>query len=236
MAFKVPGHDIGKRMHGMQSLLWQITAFLPVFLASPTMYAGMILVLASPHARQRAFAATVGCTLTVIILGLVAVNGEAAATTPEPPSTKSGVIDIVIGVMLLLLAAWNIFSRKERKSRFRPRNPSSMKPKLIRFAVFGIILTLFNPTSLTAFIAAGKLTIDSGLSETQKSVAMVIAGVYYALPFLMPLVLSLIAPGYSDRFLAFAQKLLAKYGRYVIFVILVLLGGNLIRKGLDILL
>lgn len=111
-----------------------------------------------------------------------------------------------------------------------------MKPKLIRFAVFGIILTLFNPTSLTAFIAAGKLTIDSGLSETQKSVAMAIAGVYYALPFLMPLVLSLIAPGYSDRFLAFAQKLLAKYGRYVIFVILVLLGGNLIRKGLDILL
>ncbi len=220
----------------MQGLLWQITAFLPVFLASPTMYAGMIMILASPHARQRAFAATVGCALTVIVLGLVAVNGEAAATTPEPPSTASGVIDLFIGVALLLLAARNILGGKERKSRFKPRNPGSVKLRLVRFTIFGIILTIVNPTSLTAFIAAGKLTIDSGLSDSQKSAAMIIAGFYYTLPFLIPLVLSLIAPKYSDRFLAFAQKLLARYGRYVIFVILVLLGGNLIKKGLDILL
>ena len=220
----------------MSSLLGQITAFLPVFLASPTMYAGMVIILASTHARQRAFAATVGCLLTVTALGLVAVNSEAAVTTPEPPSTASGVIDLVIGAALLLLAARNIFGRKRTKSRFKPRNPKSAKPKLIRFAIFGIILTIANPTSLTVFIAAGKLTVDSGLSDSQKSVAMLLAGFYYALPFLIPLVLSLIAPRYSERFLQFAQRMLAKYGRYIMFIILLALGGNLIRKGLEILL
>lgn len=220
----------------MSSLLWQVTAFLPVFLASPVMYAGMVLILASPHARQRAAAATAGCLITVIVLGLVAVNAEAAATSPEPPSTTSGVVDIVIGAALLLLAARNIFGKKKKKSRFRPRNRRSAKPRLLAFAAFGIILTIANPTSLTAFIAAGKLTVDSGLSETEKSLAMTLAGFYYTLPFLMPLVLSLIAPGYSRRFLDFTQRMLAKYGRYVIGVILLLLAADLIKKGLDILL
>ena len=221
----------------MSSLLAQITSFLPIFLASPTMYAGMILIMSSTgHTRTRVFAAWVGAALTIAVLGAIAVSlGGAAA---RKPSTASGIIDLVLGTALILLVAWVIFRKKpkpEDQKQARPPEDPAAGPKFFKYAFYGVLLVVTNPTSLTAYFASAKLTVDSGLPASQQAAAVILAGLYFTLPVTIPLLLLLFAPALCRAFLNVAQNILARYGRYIVVVFLVAVGLNMIVKGVNIL-
>ena len=218
----------------MLQLLSQISAFLPAYLASPTMYAGMLLVLASNHPRERALAAWIGSVATAIVIGVVAVTGASAAGA-RTPGTLSGVIDVALGALLVALAIRRIFREQKETVKGRRFDFSSTEPQLLRFTVLGLLLTVTNPTSLGSFLAAAKLTVDSGLGFWQESLAMALGVFYVALPVLIPLVLVLLAPRSSRRLLKAFNDALQKYGKYIIIAIILLLGAYLIHKGIDIL-
>ncbi|MFA6002197.1 MAG: GAP family protein [Thermoleophilia bacterium] len=222
----------------MTSLLSQITAFLPIFLASPTMYAGMVLIMSSTrHTRLRVFAALVGCVLAVIVIGVLAVGAGGAATDPKEPTSLSGIINLILGFALILLSVRVLMkkSKSGKVKKTRPVEDASARPKLVKFAGYGILLVVTNPTSLTAYLASAKLTVDSGLEATQQLIAMSVAALYFSLPILIPLILLLVAPTVCRKFLNLAERILDKYGRYIIAVLLVIVGLNMIQRGLDIL-
>lgn len=201
------------------------------------MYAGILIILSSPaHPRTRAFAALVGSVFIVTVIGLLAVEAGSAATDPRQPSNLSGVINLVLGILLLYLAINRFFkkqdSNKERKPRFEN---SSTRPQFIKYIGLGIVLTVVNPTSLASFLTAAKLTVDSDLGSASELIAMIVAGFYYTLPILLPLALAIIAPALSRRFLEAVDRLLNKYGRYIMTVFLVLIGLKLIQKAMEIL-
>lgn len=222
----------------MTSLLSQITAFLPIFLASPTMYAGIVLIMSSPrHTRLRVFAALVGAVAAIIIIGVLAVGAGGAVTDPKEPTSLSGIINLILGFALILLSV-RVFLKKrdpEKKKKTRPVEDASARPQLLKYAGYGILLVVTNPTSLTAYVASAKLTVDSGLEFTEQLIAMSVAALYFTLPILIPFVLLLVAPAVCRKFLDFADRILEKYGRYIIAVLLVAVGINMLQRGLDIL-
>ncbi len=223
----------------MASLPSQITAFLPIFLASPTMYAGMVLIMSSPnYTKLRVFAAWVGSAIAVLVIGVLAISLGGAATDPKEPTTISGIINLVLGIALILLTIWVLFRKKpkpEDEKKAKPPEDPAAGPKLFKYAFYGILLVVTNPTSLASYIASAKLTVDSGLETGQQVIAMSIAGIYFTLPVLIPLVLLLIAPAACRKFLDLADRILDKYGRYIVAVVLIIVGANMVQKGWSIL-
>lgn len=220
----------------MGTLLSQITAFLPIFLASPTMYAGMLLILSSPiHPRTRAFAALLGSVVVAIVVGALAISAGGASEAVREPSDTSATINIILGILLIFLGIKNLVKGpREKKSKKQKSADAATGLRFAKYLGLGIILTVTNPTSMASLIASAKLTLDSGLESTQQLLAMCLAAFYVTLPFLIPLVLALVAPGLSRKFLNGVDNILKKYSRYIIAGILLLLGLYLIKKGVDI--
>lgn len=223
----------------MTELLSQISAFLPIFLASPSVYAGVLLILSSQHyPRGRAFAAWAGSALIAIVIGILAVSAGNAATDPRQPSALSGAINLVLGAVLFFFGIWRLVRMPKKKSSQEEKTGArapSPEPHLLKYMSIGILLTVTNGTSLASYLAAAKLTVDSGLERVEQAIAMAVAALYYTLPLLWPLLLALVAPQASSRFLLAADRIIKRYGRYIMGVILILLGIYLAKKGLDIL-
>lgn len=202
------------------------------------MYAGMVLIMSSPaHPRLRVFAVWTGAAAAVAVIGVVAVSAGGAATDPREPSSLSGIINLVLGLTLLLLAVRVLLKKSKRKQekKIRPAEDANAGLRFLRYAFYGILLVVTNPTSLASYLASAKLTVDAGLASTQQLAAMTVAGLYFTLPVLIPLVLLLLAPAACRRFLDLANRLLDRYGRYIIAVMLVAVGANMLKRALDIL-
>ncbi|MDP1809197.1 MAG: GAP family protein [Actinomycetota bacterium] len=222
----------------MASLLSQIAAFLPVFLASPTMYAGMLVILTSPNRpKAQAAAAWVGSVLTLIVIGFVAVGAGGAATSPRQPTTLSGTIDVILGVLLIFFGLKRALKKPEPGPKPEPKpkaEPASAAPKFTKSMGLGIMLTIVNPTSMVAYLAAAKIIADSKVAALDQAVAMAVAGLFYSSPILLPLLLTLLSPNLSERFLAGADHVFKTYGKYIVAAILILFGLSLVSKGLKI--
>lgn len=197
------------------------------------MLGGILLILSSHnHPKARAIAASVGCVVTVIAIGVLAVSAGNAVIDPQNPSTLSGVIDLTLGGILILFGVWRFFHMPRRKQKPKARTPSP-KPQMLKYVGVGFLLTVTNSTSLAALLTAAKLTVDSGLEAAQQTAAMGVAMLYFTIPFLGPLLLSAVAPDVSARYLSALDSFIRKYGRYILGVILILIGIYLGRKGLD---
>lgn len=221
----------------MGTLLSQITAFLPIFLASPTMYAGMLLILTSPvHPRTRAFAAFLGSVAVAVIVGGLAVSAGGASESVREPSDLSAAINIILGIVLILLGIKNLVKgpREKKPKKEKSADTAATGLRFGKYLGLGAILTVTNPTSMASLIASSKLVVDSGLETAQQFTAMFLAAFYVTLPFLIPLVLALVAPDLSTRFLNGVDHILKKYSRYIIAGLLLILGLYLIKKGVDI--
>ncbi|MBI5869610.1 MAG: GAP family protein [Actinobacteria bacterium] len=221
----------------MGTLLSQITAFLPIFLASPTMYAGMLLILNSPiHPRTRAFAAFLGSVVVAIVVGGLAFSAGGASEAVREPGDSSAVINIILGILLIFLGIKNLVRgpREKKPKKDKSTDAAATGLRFAKYLGIGAILTVTNPTSMASLIASSKLVLDSGLESTQQIMAMAVAAFYVTLPFLIPLALALVAPDLSTKFLNGVDNILKKYSRYIIAGILMLLGLYLIKKGVDI--
>jgi len=221
----------------MTQLLVQITSFLPIFLASPTMYAGMLLVMRDEEQfRSRAFWAYIGCALTVAAIGIIILLVGGATPQVKEPTTLSGVINIALGVLLFIAGVRRYFRKPEpgKEKKKKERKPSAGESHL-KFVGVGFLLTVTNPTSLASFLASIKLTIDSGLEISQQFIALSVAWFYFTLPILIPLLLAVFVPAASAKFLNIADHILKKYGRYIVLVFIFALAIYLVKKGIDIL-
>lgn len=174
----------------MSSLLAQISSFLPIFLASPTVYAGMILIMSSTnYTRLRVFAALVGSSAAIIVIGVIAITAGGAVTKPEEPSAVSGIINLALAAALILLVIWVLFRKKPKprdQKKARPPEDPAAGPKFLKYVFYGILLVVTNPTSLASYFSSAKLTLDSELEAGQQAIAMLVAGFYFCLTVLIP--------------------------------------------------
>jgi threonine/homoserine/homoserine lactone efflux protein len=196
----------------------------------------VILMLFSDRARDNSLAFLTGWTLAVAAgcAAVVAIAGTQDLTSGDEPSTLSSWIKLVLGVLLVLVAA------KQWVSRPAPGDDPPMPGWMERIdglepgAALGlsILLAVVNPKNLLLIIGAGVAIAQAELSDGENIVAALvftaIAACSVAIPTFAYLVLGIRAKPALDRMRAW----LSANNTAVMAVLLLVLGVSLFGKGL----
>jgi threonine/homoserine/homoserine lactone efflux protein len=177
-----------------------------------------------------------GWLLGIVVAVVVFTLLSAIIPASDPDATKPvvGIVEIVLGVLLLLLAL--------RQWRGRPRNgataslPAWMNAidsmTSVRALLLGFILSAVNPKNLlmavSAGLAIGSASLDVGRSAVVIVVFVVVACCTVALPVLAYLVAADRMRGPLDRL----REWLSQNNAVIMAVLLVVIGFVMVGKGI----
>lgn len=213
---------------------------LPVAIAvavSPVPVAALILMLFTPRASSNGPAFLAGWVLGLVVVGAIVLLAGDVATDDTGESTTSGVVKLVFGLLLLLLALRSWASRPREGDE--PKTPSWMAA-IDQFGAgksLGIaaLLSGVNPKNLALTVAAAASIAAGGLSTGGEigafAVFVAIASVTVAAPVLVFLTLGeRVQPGLERL-----KEWLIANNSAVMTVLLVILGAKLLGDGIRIL-
>lgn len=221
----------------MLELLGEILPYALTIAISPVPIIAVILMLMSPRPRALGLAYLVGW-----LLGIVVATGAftlLAGVLPEAedssaPKPVAVIIQIVLGVLLLLLAV--------KQWRSRPKNGAeaelpkwmqginSMKPGV--GLGLGFALEAVNPKNLLVAVAAGLAIGQRPFSTGATVVALLVFTLIAALTVLISVLLLLLMPAKAAEILEQIKAWLTANNTAIMMVLFVVLGGQLLGKGL----
>src|ERR1700684_4148981 len=164
---------------------------------SPIPIIAVVLMLTSQKARVNGPLFVLGWLVGLGVVGAIvlAVAGPAGASKPGSPATWVSWVKIVLGVLLLLVAARQFRSRP--RDGEEPHMPKRMAPidKPAPAAAFGLaaVLSGANPKNLLLAVAGAAAIAQTGIPGGQQAVAYLIfavigtlgvgvpVGIYFAL-------------------------------------------------------
>ncbi len=207
---------------------------------SPLPIVAVILMLFTPRARANGLAFLAGWTGGLLVVGgilLVLSDATDAASDDGGESTLSGVVKLLLGVGLVLLAV--------RSWRARP--PDGVEPELPKWMsaldtftaprslAVGAALSSVNPKNL-ALLLAGIATISgSGLSGGEEAAVLVVFVGIASLSIVIPVGTYFALGDRAEATLTPAKDWLARNNAAVMAVILVIFGAKLLGDGIRIL-
>ena len=152
----------------MGDAIGQVLPFAVVVALSPIPIIGVVLMLGTPRARSNGPAFILGWLLGLTVVGaivLVVASGADASESGQPASWV-GVLKLVLGVVLLLLAV--------KQWRGRPRGDADAAlPGWMRTIdhftpgralAMGVALSVINPKNLVLTIGAATAIAQTGIS------------------------------------------------------------------------
>lgn len=203
---------------------------------SPIPIIAAILMLLSPKARVTSVGFLLGWVAGIVVavtvftvLSSVLPGGETDASNPV-----KGVIQLVLGALLLLLALrqW----RARPKAGEEPALPKWMRAiDQVTFAKalgLGFLLSAVNPKNLLLAAAAGTDIGSAGIDTGSIVVAIAVFTLVAASTILIPVVGYLVAAEKLKAPLAALRGWLAKENAVIMAVLLLVIGVNLIGKGI----
>lgn len=216
-----------------------IGGILPVALGiaiSPIPIIAAILMLLSPKARSTSIGFLLGWVLGIVVAVVVFTLLSAILPTDDPSVTHPivGIVQLVLGVLLLLLAV--------RRWRGRPKKGDS--PKLPgwmsaidamtawRAFILAFLLAAVNPKNLMMAVSAG-LTVGAGALPAWQTVIAIVVFVVIAGCTVMGPVLAYLAAAERMRGpLDGLRDWLTHNNAIIMSVLLLVLGVTVIGKGL----
>ena len=195
---------------------------------SPAPLIELILVLFSRRRVPNAIAfvlVLIVMTAAALLLGMA--GQQAASGSGGGTSRGAGIALLVLGVLLLLLAARNWRTRSDTSEPKVFSTISGMGPAAAGFLAFGAVFV--NPKNLVLLLAAGQ---SIGASDSG-SKALVVAGfvVIATLPYTAAAGYALLGGEAASARLDRARAWLVEHNRLIMAVVLGLLGLVLIAKG-----
>lgn len=203
---------------------------------SPIPIIAAILMLLSPRARVTSVGFLLGWVAGIVIAVTVftLLSSVLPAGDDDDSNPVRGVVQLVLGVLLLLLALrqW----RGRPKGDKEPALPKWMQAiDQVTFAKalgLGFLLSALNPKNLLLAAAAGT---DIGTADLDTGSIVVVIAVFSliaASTILVPVVGYLIAADRLKAPLAALRGWLAKENAVIMAVLLLVIGANLIGKGI----
>ena len=164
---------------------------------------------------------------------LIIFSGKAIFDLRAPKAVSAG-IDIVIGILLIGVGIFEVKGKRSAvPKKIEPQAVSgSMSPNLYKIAALGGLLCITNTSSLVFYLAAAKRTAETNLNLFEKIAAILFVGIFFLLPIIIPLLLTLLAPTSSKGSLEAINEVLRKYGSYLIVVVALAFGVFLIASGI----
>jgi Sap-like sulfolipid-1-addressing protein len=208
---------------------------------NPVLVGVVLVTLASPRPKALLGAYVAGGMTISVALGIAAVSlaSGTGAVTPTT-STTNGLVDLVLGLLLLGVAAWYATGRAERRharkvaaAAGRPKKPSLGDRLLagsrasMAFAA-GVLLTL--PSAL--YLAALKDIAEAGVSTEKEILAIVLFNVLMLLPALIPLALLVVVPDATKAAVDRADRWMHEHQKPLVTVLAGAIGAYLAGKGI----
>ena len=202
---------------------------------SPVMLTEQTALLAGPDGRRAGVRYAAGVVLaTLVVVVTLVLFGRTISLPAEPHLDAS--LDLIVGLVLVLVAVLVLVSRRRRGGSPGPngadeRGASGSRQARAAFS-FGVFSMATNFTTVALIAAAAK---EISRTDTQIAAAAVLVLVLVVLvtaPAWVPVALTRIAPGPSQRGLAAARQQIARRGRVVTVALLSSAGLFFIGRGL----
>ncbi len=204
---------------------------------SPLPIVGVILMLLSNKAKVNGPVFLIGWLtgLAIVVGGVVAyVNPDRLNQSSGEPSTLNGLLHLVLGVLLLLLAVKQLKGRP--KEGEDPKMPSWMAKMQDASPIFafgmGAFLSGLNPKNLIFDIAAAAAIVAGDLSSSQQIVAVLVFMILASLTIGIPVIWYLVAGESAKAKLDTLRGYLVQYNWVIMCVLFLVLGVKLIGQAL----
>jgi threonine/homoserine/homoserine lactone efflux protein len=206
---------------------------------SPVPLIAVILVLFSDRARTNGPAFLVGWIVGLAVVGAIVLflSDAGDLSGDSGPSTTAGVVQLILGGLLLLAAM------RQWRSRPEPGEEPAM-PKMLTSidsltpagaAGTGLLLSAVNPKNLLLTIGAAVTIAQAGLTTGQQIGALAIFVLLGSVTVALAVAYSLLGGEGAAARLESAKGWLAANNATVMFVLLLVFGVVLIGKGIGVL-
>jgi len=213
--------------------MWEVLAqVIPLNLAatlSPGLFAAALFLLGSKkNPVLRAFVLLLGSILVALVIVIIgAILGN-----PDPDETSEKIFAILLNCLLgvlFIFFAFRTILAKDRKIDLNKLN----QPKYWYIFIFGVIVNATNLDAVFLSLTAAKEVADSpDISILSKVALLIINMLFFTLPIWLPIVFYLISPKTAMPILQKFNKTLIKYGKYIIFVVFLVMGSWLFYEGI----
>jgi uncharacterized membrane protein YbhN (UPF0104 family) len=183
---------------------------------SPVMLTEQTVLLAGPDGGRAAVRYTAGVVLTTFVIVVAIVLFGHAISLPTEPHLDA-TLDLVLGLVLVNVAVLVlVLGRRRGGSPSRKggddRGASGSRQARAAFA-FGVFAMATNVTTLALIAPAAKEISRADVETAAEAVLVLVLVGLVSMPAWVPLVLSRVAPGPSQRGLATVRDQIARRGR-----------------------
>jgi cadmium resistance protein CadD (predicted permease) len=215
----------------MYQLFLKIIPLALASINSPLMFAIAVFLLTSKDQPfRKIFAFLLG--VFVVLAGATFIGyflGNGASIYHQLKVSKWE--DLIIGIVLILLAARAYFAKNEKNSTVKKLGQSLSRSLAGWFAI-GFILNLFNFNAVVPYIIEVKETVQANINMFAQILVILFCLIVFALPFLFPVALDLIAPKTAAKILNPLAHWFEKYSKYVVAFFFASFGIYLVIHGL----
>lgn len=204
---------------------------------SPVPIIAVVLMLATPRGRVNGPAFLAGWVVGLAVAGTVVLlvsAGAGGAGPADTPATWVGVVKLVLGLALVVLAG--------RQWHRRPRGDEGASlPAWMstidtfgpgRAAGLGVVLAGVNPKNLLLTVAAAAAIAQTGTSAGGQAIALAVFVVLGTLGPGLPLGLSIALGSRSVHLLEGLRRWMAAHNTAIMTVLLVVIGLKLVGDGI----
>ncbi len=221
----------------MGDVVSEILSFAVGVAVSPVPIAAVIVMLFTPKAKTNAPVFLVGWVIGLLLVGFVVLLIPGLEASGGEPSTTSGVVKGLLGV-LLLVAGWGAW-RKRPGTNETAEAPQWMDT-IDGFGIgksfgMGFLLSALNPKNLLLVAAAAAAISAAGLSTGEETATLLVFTLIAASTVAVPVIGYLIVGERADKTFANAKDWLIQNNSVVMAVLLLIFGVSLVGDALQIL-
>jgi threonine/homoserine/homoserine lactone efflux protein len=204
---------------------------------SPVPIIAVVLMLGTPRARANGPAFVLGWVAGLAVVGTVVLLASSGADASDEgdPADWVGVLKLVLGVLLLLVAA--------RTWHGRPRAGAEAElPKWMqtidtfgapKSAGFGALLSAVNPKNLLLTVGAAAAIAQTGIPAGEQAVALVVFIVVGTLGPGVPVAIYLAMGERAKRLLDELKGWMGAHNAAIMAVLCLIIGAKLIGDGMS---
>ena len=220
----------------MGQAIGQVLSFAVGVALSPVPIIAVVLMLTTPKGRVNGPAFLGGWILGIAVLGTIVlvVASGASASRQGAPATWVSILEIVLGVLLLLLAAkqW----RGRPRGSAEPHLPSWMQAvdqfTPARSLAIGVALSSINPKNLLLVVGAGAAIAQTGAGAGSQAVALAVFIVIATLGVGTPVVVYFLMGDRAGHILDALHDWMARENATIMAVICLIIGAKLIGDAI----
>jgi threonine/homoserine/homoserine lactone efflux protein len=203
---------------------------------SPVPIIAVVLMLGTPRARANGPAFLLGWVIGLALAGTVIllVASGADASEDGDPATWVGVLELVLGVLLVLVAArtWQVRPRGDREAELPKWMEAIDRFTATRSIGFGALLSGVNPKNLVLTVGAAAAIAQTGIPAGEQAVALAVFIVVATLGPGIPVAIYFAMGDRAERLLEELKGWMAAHNAAIMAVLCLLIAVKLIGDGI----